>query len=103
METKSGAAGSNVCDSCSEENERYSCVVCKRALQNSDVKFVMPASMYGSGAMPINRRVSCVKCFEGLKVRRKVSVHARMNRLRSIRRNLAGRMMANSRTIVNIQ
>ncbi|MDE1857334.1 MAG: hypothetical protein KGH98_04645 [Candidatus Micrarchaeota archaeon] len=102
MEQKQ-VGGRDLCEDCRDVARQYSCIACGKRISNSDVKFVMPASMYGSTSseLPIYRRVSCSRCFEGLRTRRRAMV-PRASRLRAIRKSLSGRVLM-SRPIINMR
>ncbi len=65
---KAASDGKTYCIKCAEEIDRkylqeYTCSVCKRVLEKSEVKFVLPSSSFGLIEMPLHKRLLCADCY----------------------------------------
>jgi hypothetical protein len=56
------------CISCAEKLDavylhKNSCSLCGRLFRKHEVKFVLPSSVYGEAAMPLQERLACNQCY----------------------------------------
>ena len=79
------------CISCAEKLDaiylhKNSCSLCGRLFRKREAKFVLPSSVYGETAMPLQDRLACTVCYRKSQ---------RRSRLRMVRTDADGRRERN--------
>lgn len=81
--------------------ESYRCSVCGKSLPRRETKLVLPSAAYGAMALPLEKRISCVGCYNGLLsvsravVTRSESGNRRIKRVRQhMARSMVGRQVS---------
>ncbi|MCL5679878.1 MAG: hypothetical protein M1465_00860 [Candidatus Marsarchaeota archaeon] len=96
----SGANGRAYCKGCAQKlglgrATKNNCAICGGVLGGGDVKMVLPSKSFGDGAIPLENRLACIKCYSSMasRARSKPNIARHKNASSSITKALHTRMM----------